>query len=79
MKDVILNGGAGQDWGDEVCRGGQHAGTAASGAGEGNGEGFFAMVHNGDGVHDEVQIGVACRAPGLCAAGLVGVPGDVSA
>lgn len=79
MKDVILNGGAGQDWGDEACGGGQHACSAASGAGEGSREGFFAVVHDGDGVHDEVQIGVASRAPRLRAAGLVGVPGDVSA
>ena len=44
----------GQDCGDEARYGGQDAGAAAFSTVEGNGEGFAAVVHDGDGVHDEV-------------------------
>lgn len=79
MHDVIVVGRPGQDFGDEAYGGGQDAGAAAFGTVEGNGEGFPPAVHDGDGVHDEVQVGVARRAPGLLSPGLVGVPRDVSA
>lgn len=71
--------GAGQDYCDEACGGGQNARAAAFGAVEGGSEGFPPGVHDGDGADDEVLVGVACCAPGPVSPGLLGVPRQVCA
>jgi hypothetical protein len=55
------------------------AGAAASSAVKGGGEGFPPGIHDGDGIHEEVPVGIACRAPGLVSPGLVGVGWQVRA
>lgn len=77
--DVISRGGPGQNPSDKDCVGGQGAGAAASSAVKGGGEGFPPGIHDCDGVHEEVPVGIACRAPGLVSPGLVGVPWQVRA
>lgn len=67
------------EWQDEAFGGGQNAGAAAFGAAEGGGKRFPLGVHDGNGVDDEVVVGVASCAPGPVAPGLVGIPGQVCA
>lgn len=71
--------GAGRDLGYEGCGRRKDAGAAALRAVEGDSQGSAPPVHDGDGVDEEVQIGVAGPAPGTAPAGLVSVPREVGA
>lgn len=71
--------GAGRDLGYEGCGRRKDAGAAALRAVEGDSQGSAPPVHDGDGVDEEVQIGVAGPAPGTAPARLVSVPREVGA
>jgi hypothetical protein len=63
--------------GEKSRRRSHHVRAAAIGAADGRRQGFLLQIHHGDGVYEEVPVGVAGRAPWPAAAGLMGIPGQV--
>ena len=73
---VALSGPA-QNVSGQNCGGCQDPGASASSAGDGQGEGIFPGVQDGDRVGEKVPVRVAGGAPGAPATGLVGLTGHI--
>lgn len=75
VHDVAVVMVSSRDCRDEGRGGRQDTRAAALRAGNGGGQCLLLRVQGGDGVHEEVPVGVAFGAPKAPAAGLVGIAG----